>query len=455
MFKKKIKVGAQFLALAVFVSLVLAACGGGNQSSGQTVDQQTDGNNGSAEQGTSAGADGDELVTLSIWGWDENYVSGMFEEFNRYFPHITYELTTVDAGDYLQRLQTTVAVGGELPDILWAEVAFRGRALSIDIWENLEAEPFNLDRDLMFDFVHPVVSNPRGEIVAIEQGVNPAVLAYRRDLTTEFFGTDDPDELSAMFSDFDSLIRLGQEVHEQSGGTVYAFASLGDVGEMLLYQNTTPLMDGDVLDITRRMSDYLEMIVRFRDAGIVDRLSMWSPQWNASFSEGRHMFYPAASWSPEFIINPNDPDGVNTWGLMVPPGGAFSWGGTALGISNTSENKEAAWEFLRWSTLTEEGGLAARDRAGVFIPLISMYDDPAFASLTFPQFGDLDVGAFWFEQAIPKVVSVPLTPFDLVVREVNLLVLDSLNSDSSMTAADALEMFIQEASNRLPEEQVR
>ena len=55
--------------------------------------------------------------------------------------------------DYLTKLQQGYASGGDMPDLLMAEMGWRGSAFALDIWENLEAEPYNFDRSVLLDSV--------------------------------------------------------------------------------------------------------------------------------------------------------------------------------------------------------------------------------------------------------------------------------------------------------------
>ena len=54
---------------------------------------------------------------------------------------------------------------------------------------------------------------------------------------------------------------------------------------------------------------------------VCDNISESSPAYSASFADDIHIFYPCASWGPAYVIGPNDPEGTDTWGLMIPPGG--------------------------------------------------------------------------------------------------------------------------------------
>ncbi len=86
-----------------------------------------------------------------------------------------------------------------MPDVILAEKSFRGAAFRLDILDDLEGAPYNLDRSLTFENILPSLMNEAGQIVGLETGIAASNLAYRRDLAEQYLGTGDPEELSAMF----------------------------------------------------------------------------------------------------------------------------------------------------------------------------------------------------------------------------------------------------------------
>ena len=441
-------------ALALLAG-VAAGCGSG--SGGANGASNGAGGASPAQTADAPKSPADYKGTISVWSWDATYFKNLAEAFNKVYPNVKVEFTNVPSADYQQKIQTTLASGGELPDIMAAEISFRGKAFEYDIWENLEQPPYNFDRKLVFDYTIPLTSNAKGQIVAVENAVNAAGLAYRRDLTKQYLGTDDPKALEAMFPTLDAMIDKGKEIVAKSGGKVHPFAGLGDAFAILDGQNKTPLLENGTLQITKRFKDTLNTVAKVRDSGIADKLTSYSPQWNASYASGAYMFYPAATWSIRYSIKSNDPQGEGKWGLMLPPGGPFSMGGTALGISKTSKNKELAWKFIQWSLLTKEGLKTYKDLNKASFSAVNFkdaYSDPDFASQPDSYFGGQDIGKFWMEEAVPKIQMPTLTPYDKVIKETNAFIMNLMISDPSVDGAKALELYIKEIKNKLPDVQV-
>ncbi len=451
----KTNIGA-LLSLAI-LSVLLAACGGNDTNAGKSSNAAAT-PSATTETKESSNAEPAEKTaedysgTITLWGWDTNYYEKTFAEFQKVYPNVKLEVTNVSTADYIQKIQTTLAAGGELPDLLAAESAYRGKLYEMDIWENLSGAPYNFDASSVFDYLTALTSNSKGEIVGIEQTLSPAALAYRRDLAKQYFGTDDPKELKAMFPTWDEFVAKGKEVKDQHG--VHMFSSLGDVNTILSAQSKTPIYDGTAVDVTGRIKPILDKVVQFRDAGIVGKLEQWSPQWNASYATGEAIFYPAANWSPQYLIKTNDADGEGRWGLMLPPEGPFSWGGTTFGITKNSKNKELAWLYIKWLLLSEEGANVSKS-LDFYVPLKSVYEDPGFASSPDSFFAGQDIGAFWIQEVVPAIDTPQISQYDSIVNDSTSLVMNVLNANAKETADNALGKLIEDLKGKLPEVEIK
>lgn len=395
----------------------------------------------------------DYTGTLTMWGWDDTFYKGMTEAFNKKYPNVTFEYTPVANGDLLQKYQTALATGTELPDIPWAIIDSRAKVFELDMWEPLNQAPYNFDINDTFDYLHPILVNSKGDVCGIEQCLSPAGLAFRRDLTMEYFGTDDPDELEAMFPTWDSFVEKGKEVYEKSGGTVFMWPGIGDAQQFIRNQNPAPWIEGDTIKATETLMKSFEIACKFRDNNVVDKLEAWSPAWYASYGGGKHIFSGCATWSIPFNIEPNDPEGEATghWGLMNAPEGNISWGGTTMGISKTCQDKALAWEFVKFCTLSTEGA-EALNSFGFMTSAKKPYEEkPELKSFKSKWFGDQDLGAMFIDEIVPGIKLRPMNLDDNVIHEALNLVTTSLNNDRNMTAETAMEQLKEELSMQLPD----
>jgi multiple sugar transport system substrate-binding protein len=349
---------------------------------------------------------------------------------------------SVQASDVPKKLQTTIASGGELPDIIRIERGQRPKLLEMNVLENLEQAPYNVNKSLLFDYDIAVNQNAEGKLVSIPDDMSLAGIAYLKDLAKQYFGTDDPKQLEAMLPTWDVVIEKGKEISRNSGGKVKLFASLGDVWQIARGQRSGPFFDGDKLN-TNVLGDVLNKIVKFRDADLVDKLDQFTPAWNASFGLDKYMFYPSPVWLPQYVIGPNDKTGKARWGLMVPPEGGFIWGGSGHGILKGAKNKEAAFKWIEFVSMTQDGAEALK-KDGVFTHYKKAYDDPSFAEWKWQNFGDQNIGEKYFKDISAKTKDISENTNDTLLSEAMNIVLKTLAQDHSFTVEKAMDKIKQE-----------
>ncbi len=391
--------------------------------------------------------------TLTMWGWDDPYFQAVTQGFNELYPNVTFEYTPMANGDTLQKYQTALASGTELPDVAWAIIDSRAKVYELDMWEDLSAAPYNFDINEVMEFTRPSLVNSKGMVCGIEQCICPAGLGYRKDLAKEYLGTDDPKELEAMFPTWEAFIAKGKEVYEKSGGTVYMFQGLGDAEQFIREQEGKSWIEGNTIKMTDALQRSIELAAELRDNNCCDQLEAWSNAWYASFGESNHIFVGCATWSIASPIAANDPSGESEghWGLMNTPEGNVSWGGTCMGITKTCQDKRLAWEFVKYACLSTEGAKASGS-IGYFTSAIKPYEeDPELKNFTSPWFGDQNLGEMFIDEIAPNVTRRPMNLDDNAIHETLSLVTTAMTNDPSMTAEAAMEMLKEELEMRLPD----
>lgn len=434
------------LFAAIMAITALTGCGnsGGDAEESRTptaVQSQTE-----TEQSTEEGAQLSEVSgKITIWVWTD--ISGEIADYESKHPGTEIEQVVIDAGDYLTKLQTTVASGGTLPDLVWGEISNRGQLFEMNILDDLETAPYNFDTSTVDASVLPTMTTEDGTVVGVERNLTPAGLAYHRNLAEKFLGTSAPDEVSVMLASWDAFIELGQKVSEESGGTVKMFSSLGDVYYIINGQMDEARISGGVIN-KAAVLELFTQICRFRDAGIVGKLEQWSPAWFASFGTEDTIFSPMPTFGESDWIAPNVEGDSADWALIVPPEGGFSWGGTCWGVTKDSQNKELAWDFIQYDSFGD--GLEIRFGNGE-IPSTAGYMTEDKVQRESAYFDNQKIMEVFVNDIIPTVSTRVPTAYDYADICTIELVLSSLNTDYSMTPQQALDTYIAEMQNQAPE----
>ncbi|MFC3799042.1 extracellular solute-binding protein [Cohnella sp. GCM10012308] len=447
----------------LLLSGALAACGGNgkdNNASSPSASSPAASSAGASSSAPAASADPTQLSgTVKVWDWDEAFQKGMIAEFNKTYPNIKVEVTVVNPNDYLQKLQSGIASGSDVPDVILGESAYRGKLFDLGVLDNLEGAPYNFDKSTVLDFTIPYISNGKGEVIAVDQAITPAGFAYRRDLAKEYWGTDDPAELEKLISTWDDFIAKGKELKDKSGGKVLMLPGLGDAFIPLKGQNFAPYVNGNEVDLTAKVKEPLNRLFEMRDAGILGKNELWTPAWSASMAKGEFMFYPMAPWGPKWHISANDPDGSGRWGLVKAPEGGFTRGGTAVGIYKDSKNKEAAWAFVQYAYLSDEGSAYNFKTFGNMTGSKSFYEthkDLIETPGPYDEFfGGQNLAKYFMEKIVPDMKGEPQSKYDSVVDGVFNALYPLWTKDTSVTADAALQKFISETKNKASDATVK
>lgn len=434
----------------------LAGCGGSDSDENTTAKQNATDEAESKKEEESAKSDSEKKKVV-LWTWASGRFDLAQETYFKTHPDADWEFeeVVVPAEDYLTKLQQSYASGGDMPDILMAEMGWRASAFSLDIWEKLEEEPYNFDRSVLFDNVIGQITNKDDQILGIENAVNPAFIMYKRDLAEEYLGTSDQKELEAMFQTYDDYIEVGKEVYEKSGGTVHLFPGLQDVANMMYQQKRDQNNVGDNgnLNVLGKVTPVFETLQKMKENNVCGDLIMYSTEWNNAFAGSDTIFFPGASWSVTSWVEPYDPEGSQkgNWEMFTPAEGGFSWGGTCYGIYKNSEMKEEAWDFISWVLLTKEGAQTMKEGSGFFLPVKSLYEDPEYTAGTRQSFGEQEINKFMTEEIAPNIADASLSVYDSLVEDSVNMVAEMMGADDSLTADKALEEFKSDLGAKVPE----
>lgn len=375
---------------------------------------------------------------VTMWGWADDWRRAFEDYLSETGANVEFEYISVAGTDYLQKLQTAAAAGTRMPDVAAMEMGWRGKAISLGIFENLEAEPYNLNREDMMDFLLPLCTDESGVVRGVEIQPAPGGLAYRRELCKQYFGTDDAAELEKMLSSWDDFITLGQQVLEKSEGKVRMFASIDDVASIMVAQNAAPYVKEGKSNLDAALLNAFEKTKQMLDLGIVDTLGNMTPAWYASLASDQYIFYPCPSWYPFYVIEPNDAEGQGKWGIMMPPETAYNMGGTLFGIptmAESAESKQAAWDFIHWFTLSEPGAVWIRDNWDSPSSYKPIYSKPEFFEGRVNPFFGMNLSEVYLRIA-PNVTARQISAYDNIITADLALGYRALEAGSS--AADAV-----------------
>ncbi|MCR5031986.1 MAG: extracellular solute-binding protein [Lachnospiraceae bacterium] len=295
---------------------------------------------------------------IEVGGWpsgDDGFKAAM-EGFNAIYPNIEVELVFTDTTSHHQALQTALAAGEGAPDVAMVEGAYIAQYRNSTALTDL-----NLlgAQDLKNDFGafkwEQAVSDDGTRLVAIPWDLGPTLYYYRTDVFEEVGLPTDPEEVAELMKTWDGVLEVAEKV--SIPGQRWFLPSAA-------YPYQWMFINRDYYDeklnlVLEREGDLecIDACLKIRENGWDMDIDMWSGEAYAAYAAGTCVSVAAGSWFSGFLKTDIDPDGAGHWGATVLPGGmpATNWGGSFLVIPEQSENKEAAWAFVKYMLATAEG----------------------------------------------------------------------------------------------------
>lgn len=328
-----------------------------------------------AEDEENASVIGNENASQKLVVWTlSNDLIQFAEQYCEANEDVQIESVVIAPADYPTKIQSAMRGKSKEPDIIVGEPQMLENMYEAGYFEDLNQEPYNAQdyADDVVDYAWKVGQDADGIQRAVSYQITPAGVFYRRDIAQEVFGTDDPEEIGKLFADYDTIRQTGETLKEK-GYKIFA-----SDGEMVYFAgNDAWVVDGK-LNVSQTRLDYMDLCVDLYQNDMTAYVDAWSTTWyqamggpvpvidsNTSVWDDEAMeeasksgntteifAYGLPSWGV-LVMRDNVGELSGKWGICSGPESGFG-GGTYLGVSVMSENKELAWDFIKYCTLTED-----------------------------------------------------------------------------------------------------
>ncbi len=357
---------------------------------------------------------------ITVWAALSQEELNMYAEiYNSINPNVSVESVAVPYDNYLTKLQTSFRAGTGAPDVALLEIAHFGSFKDTEFLENLSVEPYNMSAEEanIIPYVAEISKDSQGDFKGMSYQATPGGFWYNKKLALEYLGTDDPDEIAAMVETWDVAIETGEKVYEQSGGEAYLFDTFVSITTPMLYNDGAPKVDeaGKIMDLT----PIFETAKAVRDNNGEAMLEMESPAWAAAIYENQNFILMGSpSWGLHYRIKANTPsdatDTDNSWGF-VPAPQDYQAGGTWLAIYSGSENKEAAFDYLKTVTTNVDYLKEYVNRTGDFVGYVPAIESIIADGFRDPFTGDQPIYEYMYNVAM-EINAPTVTNYDASVN---------------------------------------
>jgi multiple sugar transport system substrate-binding protein len=365
--------------LALFTALVLAigACGtndgsGGVAGASAGASDAAPGASGSQAAASPAGALSGE-ITVWAMGNEGTKLGVMADKFMEANPDVTVNVTPVDWGQAVAKLQTAIG-GGETPDVSQMGTDMMGQFVETGALEPVGA---GIDPSVFFESAWQtgVVD---GQAYGVPWYVETRVLYYRTDVAEKAGITAAPatwDDLKAMAKAMQSAggaefgISLGTKNSQEY--LPFVWSNGGDVvGE-----------DGNFALDSPAAVEALTFYDSFFEEGLTPKSVPEGFDITPAFVSGTHPMFFSGPWHLGLITDAGGADIEGKWAVVPMPKkvtGTSFVGGSNLVVFKDSPNKDAAWAFVQF--MADPANQVAWYAEATVLPAVqSAWDDPALA----------------------------------------------------------------------------
>ncbi|MBB0243625.1 extracellular solute-binding protein [Streptomyces alkaliphilus] len=398
------------LAVTLGIGL-LAACGGNGN----------DDDNGTGGGGDNADG-GQDPVTLSIgvfgqFGLEE---AGLYDEYMEANPHVTIEQTSTQRNqDYFSALVTRLPTGSGLMDIQAIEVANISEAANelgqyfVDL---SDAEGVDLDHFIPWKVDQATGAD--GRVVGLGTDIGPMSICYRTDLFEQAGLPTDRNEVGALWEgDWQAYIDAGKEFRDNFDGN----ASWVDSGSSMFnaivnsYPERFYNEAGEpVYQESEAVQTAWSMAVQAAEEELTGRHELFVTEWDNGMANGDFATLSCPAWMLGYIQDKSGGEGEGAWDVAPAPRPA-NWGGSFLGVTEASQNKEEAIKLITWLTAPEQQAKLFERRAS-FPSSAEAQQMEVVRDATHEYFDDAPIGEL-LSAAAADIPTLIVGPRDQVIQE--------------------------------------
>jgi cellobiose transport system substrate-binding protein len=338
-------------------------------------------------------------VTLDLWNVGATGLEELVTQYDEGDPAVAVQHLSRGIDEHHEALLSALATG-DVPDIAAIDVSygslFEANPENFVDLRTLGAEALEADY-VPWRWAQGVVAD--GRIIGIPTDLGAIAMCYRTDLLEAAGLPTAPDELAALWPDWDSFIEVGERFVENSDaafidsayGTI--FNLVGRQGSDLYYGDDGSLVYETGAQVRKAFETSLAGI----EAGLSANVDQFSPEWTAALADGDFAVLGCPAWMTN-VIQSLAPDTAGRWGITRAPEGGGSWGGTQLAIPAASDHPQEAYAVIEW-LLSPENQLEAFKSHGNFPSTPELYDSPDVQDFTNDFFPGVRVGEIFADSA--------------------------------------------------------
>ncbi|MEV7091026.1 extracellular solute-binding protein [Streptomyces sp. NPDC093085] len=346
--------------------------------------------------------DGKTVITMGLFGVMGIKETDLLDRYMKENPDIVVKADVAgDEQSYYTALQTHLTAGSGLKDIQGIEI---GRAKEL---VDTRADAFadlSKDGDLthFLPWKSSQVTTKDGKLLGLGTDIGPMAVCYRKDLFEQAGLPTDREEVAKLWAgDWSKYVDAGRDFKANSKDKKVAFMdSASGLFNAMIYGGDKQFYDKDGKLVYRDnpvVTDAWKLSVDAARSGLTARLRQFQPGWDPGLANGTFATAVCPAWMLAHISEKAGPANKGKWDVAKAPKGA-NWGGSFLGVMESSPVKKEAEKLVAWLTAPEQQAYIF-EKLGNFPSSKKAIDTPEVSSGTSPYFSDAPIGQIFGDAA--------------------------------------------------------
>ncbi len=312
-----------------------------------------------------------------------------------------------------------------------------------------------------YQYTRDIVTDSNGVQRGTSWQATPGLFVYRRSIAKDVLGTDDPDEIQALLSDWDKFDGVAEKMAEKG----YKMLSGYDDAYRVFANNiSAPWVDeSGKITVDPNLLRWAEQTKEYTDKGYNNRTSLWSSEWAADQGpEGKVFGFFYSTWGINFTLLGNSlatpvaeggkeevGNGIyGDWAVVLGPE-SWYWGGTWIVGATGTDNVSLVKDIMKKLTADAETMKQITIDTQDYTNTVSGMNELANSDFKSDFLGGQNHIAL-FAEAAPKIDMSNVGPYDQGLTEEFQAAFKDYFDGNTATVEEALENFYTAISEKYP-----
>ncbi len=291
---------------------------------------------------------------IIVWVYSEEYRSEL-ENFLKSTPlDLSFEasIRAVNSADFSDELQKAIDSGEDIPDVFMLSPDNIKRYIESDLTADVSDLGLEVTIERYFPYVAQAATDSHGHVKAVGWQADPGIFMYRRSMAKAYLGTDNPDDIQNLISNWDGFYTTAQKVSEASEGKTRMLAGQQDMLKPFISSDSEPWVRDGRLIISPCKQAYVDYVQKMADSHLMYTAEQWSEAWLQGISDTQSVFgYFSSGICMLYVMKKacgGKMKGEGSYGdwAVVPGPANYCWGGSWFAAYGGSRHKDEAGDFI-------------------------------------------------------------------------------------------------------------